>query len=247
VTAWRTRVLSPTGAIAAFFVGSIIFGAGGWPFVLTLFAFFVPAVLLSRIGLAHKRALQTLGKEGVRDGAQVLANGGVAALCALLAIAGSQFWLAAFAAALATAAADTFGTEIGTLSPSPPHSILTGKTVGTGLSGGITLLGTLAEIAGAFLVAGVARIAHVSPAFFAVAIGGVAGACIDSLLGASAQALRYCGGCNLFCESERHRCGADTRLVRGLPWLTNDGVNFLATLGGALTAGALLFYFPNFF
>jgi len=26
--------------------------------------------------------------------------------------------------------------------------------------------------------------------------------------------------------------------VRGRPWLTNDGVNFLATLSGAVVAGA---------
>ncbi|MGB6412496.1 MAG: DUF92 domain-containing protein, partial [Candidatus Cybelea sp.] len=70
----------------------------------------------------------------------------------------------------------------------------------------------------------------------AVAIGGVAGALLDSLLGASLQALRWCPRCECECETSLHRCGTTTTMRRGIGWFQNDAVNFCATLGGALVA-----------
>ncbi|HKU82187.1 MAG TPA: DUF92 domain-containing protein, partial [Candidatus Tumulicola sp.] len=54
--AWRARALTPSGAIAAFFVGTIVFGAGGWPAAAVLFAFFIPSTLLSRFVRERKKA-----------------------------------------------------------------------------------------------------------------------------------------------------------------------------------------------
>ncbi|MGB7015894.1 MAG: DUF92 domain-containing protein, partial [Candidatus Cybelea sp.] len=68
------------------------------------------------------------------------------------------------------------------------------------------------------------------------AIGGVAGALLDSLLGASLQALRWCPRCECECETSLHRCGTTTTMRRGIGWFQNDAVNFCATLGGALVA-----------
>ncbi|MBV8688993.1 MAG: DUF92 domain-containing protein, partial [Candidatus Eremiobacteraeota bacterium] len=53
------------------------------------------------------------------------------------------------------------------------------------------------------------------------------------------QALRFCRGCAEFCESDPHRCGADTTLVRGIGWINNDAVNFLATVAGAAIAATV--------
>ena len=136
--AWRARALTPSGAIAAFFVGTIVFGAGGWPAAAVLFAFFIPSTLLSRFGRERKKAAVE-AKHGARDGWQVLANGGVAALCVLLALRGGMPFYAAFAGAFAAAAADTWGTEIGTLSSAAPRSIVTLRRVAPGLSGGIVV------------------------------------------------------------------------------------------------------------
>jgi uncharacterized protein (TIGR00297 family) len=237
--AWRLNALDPGGAVAAFFVGTATFGGLGGEGSAILIAFFVTSVGLSRFGKAAKVVrLIDIGKAGPRDAAQVLANGGVAAVCALLA-----FWIApryavAFAGALGAATADTWGTEIGTLVAQVPRSILTWRPVATGLSGGVTAAGTLAEFGGALLIAGVA--AGFGLAFWPVLAGGVAGALADSILGASLQALRWCPQCRRACETDPHHCGATTEPIRGFGWFGNDNVNFAATLSGALVAFSLV-------
>ena len=237
--AWRVRSLSSSGALAAFVVGTIVFGWKGWPGAAVLFAFFVPSAVLSRVGRARKRAMLDVAKHGPRDAWQVLANGGVAAACALpFGDRYAALFAAAFAGAFAAAAADTWGTEIGTLVRAAPRSILTLRPVSTGMSGGITAAGTAATVAGAAFVGAVADAAHVA-ALVPVAAGGVAGALIDSLLGASLQALRWCPSCALACETNPHHCGTPTSLRRGMGWLENDAVNLAATLTGAIVAGAL--------
>ena len=224
--AYRTRALTLHGAAAAFAVGTIVFASGGWRCAAILFAFFIPSTLISRIGAKHGPP---------RSGWQVLANGSVAAICALAATRGSGLFPAAFAGAFAAASADTWGTEIGTLSRRPPVSILTFRKVQAGRSGGVTVLGSAATICGALCVALVASAVGVAP-FWSVAAGGIAGALLDSVLGASLQALRWCAACECECETRLHDCGRQTVLRRGAGWLENDGVNFAATLGGAVVA-----------
>lgn len=233
--AYRAHALTLSGAAAAFIIGAVTFGIGGWQAALVLFAFFIPSTILSRIGKRRKRELVDVGKQGARDAWQVAANGGIAALAMLLSLRFGGMMLAAFAGAFAAASADTWGTEIGTLARGTPRSILTLKPVPTGLSGGITWQGTVAEFAGALLVAAVASALHFAP-FVPVAIGGVAGAFLDSILGATAQSLRYCPSCNRECETNPHLCGTRTELRRGFEWFENDAVNFAATLCGALVA-----------
>jgi uncharacterized protein (TIGR00297 family) len=238
--AWRMQALTVDGAVAAFFVGSAVFGSLGFPGATILLAFFVSSVGLSRWGRAVKHRLLDAGKHGARDARQVLANGGVAAVCALLARHGDIRWHVAFAGAFAAATADTWGTEIGTLGNAIPRSIIHGKPVARGLSGGVTFAGTAAEFAGALCIALVARLCGVQ-AWGVVALAGVAGALIDSLLGATLQSLRWCPACLRPCETNPHHCGAVTLPRRGLPWFGNDLVNFGATLTGALVA----FLVPN--
>ena len=235
LAAYRARSLTISGAIAAFVVGAITFGIGGWQAALVLFAFFIPSTILSRIGKRRKRELVDIGKQGARDAWQVAANGGVAALALLIAPRFGAPMLAAFAGAFAAASADTWGTEIGTLARGMPRSLLTFKPMPTGLSGGVTWQGTAAEIAGAFLVAIVAASVHLTP-LFPVAVGGIAGAFFDSALGATAQSLRYCPTCERNCETDPHVCGTPTQLQRGFAWFENDAVNFAATFAGALLA-----------
>lgn len=238
LAAYRFHALSRSGAVAAFAIGTAIFGAAGWQGACVLFAFFIPSTLLSRIGRARKRELVDIGKHGARDAWQVLANGGVAAVCIVLSLRYGLGYATAFAGALAAASADTWGTEIGTLARGTPRSILTLRPLATGLSGGITLQGTLAEFAGAALVGLIAWTLHLAP-FVAVLAGGVAGAFVDSLLGATLQALRWCPTCERACETNPHVCGTSTTLRRGAAWFDNDLVNLAATATGATVAAAI--------
>ena len=145
LAAYRGRALSTDGAVAAFAVGAIVFGARRVAKRRR-----APGVLHSVVA-AHARSAARESRNcaaqqrpAPRNAWQVLANGGVAALCALAALGWRIPFAAAFAGAFAAASADTWGTEIGTLSRRPPVSILTFRPHETGLSGGITLLGTAA-------------------------------------------------------------------------------------------------------
>jgi uncharacterized protein (TIGR00297 family) len=252
--ALRARALSRGGAAAAVAVGTLTHGFGGWPMTLVLLAFFIPSVGSSRIGRARKKLLTDIAKGGARDAYQVLANGGIATICGVIAggpagSGGSVRWYAAFAGAYAAATADTWGTELGTLVKHAPRSILTLRPIATGLSGGVTGPGSLAEVAGAtwiglvaaFAVRGIARQPACRPdrVGLAVAAGGVFGALVDSLAGATLQELRRCPACERACETNPHHCGTPTLLVRGLPGVSNDLVNAMATLSGAGVAFAL--------
>lgn len=240
LVALRAKALTLDGAIAAFVVGTVVFGAAGWPGAAVLLAFFVPSSLLTRVGRARKRRQLADVDHTARNGWQVLANGGVAALCALGALHWRAPFEAAFAGAIAAASADTWATEIGTLSSRPPVSIVTLRPVQTGISGGVSALGIAASAAGAVCVAVVAWLVRIAwlPA---VAAGGFAGSLLDSLLGATLQSRRWCPSCGIECETFVHRCGTQTQTQPrgGIPWLQNDAVNFAATLCGALVAAVI--------
>jgi uncharacterized protein (TIGR00297 family) len=239
LAAYRARALSRDGAIAAFVIGAIVVDAGGLNSAAVLLAFFVPSSLLTRMGRERKRLLRGTQEPTPRNAWQVLANGGVAALCATAALVASTPFSAAFAGAFAAASADTWGTEIGTLARRRPVSILTFRPMEAGLSGGVSLLGTVATIAGALCVAVVAALLHVAP-LWPVAVAGVVGALLDSIIGASLQARLWCPACACECETPRHLCGTPTTLRLGVRWIQNDAVNLMATLCGGLVAAALV-------
>jgi uncharacterized protein (TIGR00297 family) len=259
---YRRRALSRSGVVGAFITGGLLFGLGGLSGAALLLAFFISSSALSRFRESQKESLaEKFSKGSQRDLGQALANGGAAAVCMVgWAITGDTIWWVACAAALAEANADTWATELGVLNKTPPRLISDGRPVEVGASGGVSLGGTAAALAGSFLIALVAFIAirldpnlqsfdfaqdksliSNSPAlFFLITLSGLAASLFDSLLGATVQAIYFCDQCQK--ETERHpthRCGSFTHLIRGWKWLDNDWVNFLATtVGAALAAGA---------
>lgn len=213
--------LTPGGLVAACAVGAGVGLGLGWRGLVLLAAFLVSGSVLTQ--LAERRS-------PYRSVRQVLANGGVAALAALL---GS--WPAA-AGAIAAATADTWATEIGAFSPFAPRLITSGRRVTRGTSGGITLLGTLGAAAGAAAMAWLTRQLApqgAAPAFAVVAGAGVAGMLADSLLGATLQGKYECPACDARFEHGTTVCHEPVRLTRGWRWLDNDVVNLAATVVGA--------------
>ncbi|MDH2910077.1 MAG: DUF92 domain-containing protein [Candidatus Eremiobacteraeota bacterium] len=245
----KLRALTRGGTIAAAFVGAATLLGFHLVGAFVLLAFFLPSIALSKLPHPHPERLRDIDKQGARDAWQVAANGGVAGAAGALAFFIPQahmFAAAAFVGAFAAAAADTWGTEIGTRFGENVRSILTFRTDAGGLSGGVTTLGTLAEIAGALVVAASAALFALAP-LAAGAIGGIVGAFADSYLGASVQERRYCESCARACESDPHACGAPTLRVRGIRGFRNDAVNFSATIVGALTSAAIVAFGARYF
>jgi uncharacterized protein (TIGR00297 family) len=247
--AWRMGALSSSGAWAAAITGGLVFGLGGLEWAVLLLAFFTSSSALSRVFARRKADLAEKYSKGERrDWGQVLANGGVGALLALSsALFSGEVWpWIAYAGAMAAVNADTWATELGVFSPWSPRLITTGKLVERGTSGGVTLHGYLAALAGSALIGGLAvwmgenPLPAGLPLWIAVTLAGVAGSTFDSWLGASLQAIYYCPQCNKETErSPRHTCGTPTVFQHGWRWLNNDWVNFLCSLAGAATAYGL--------
>jgi uncharacterized protein (TIGR00297 family) len=240
--ALRLRALSVSGAAAAVAIGTAAFGFGGPAVAAAVIAFFLSGTVLSRVGGPRAKAARSMASKGsTRDAVQVLANGGVAAACAvvagLLPAARAEAWIAAAVGAIAVAAADTWATEIGALSTSAPRSIATWRVVLPGASGGITALGTSASALGGGAIAAVAAAFGMAGGpVRLIALGaliGLAGSAIDSILGAALQCRMRCDGCGQPCESSPHRCGASASRTGGLAFLDNDGVNAISTVAGA--------------
>src|SRR5260370_11906473 len=242
--ACRRRLLKKSGVVGAIASGTAIFSAGGWSWGLALIYFFVSSSLLSHYREREKARVTAdkFSKGSQRDILQVAANGGVATLMALTyGLTHDQLLQAGFAGTLAAATADTWATELGTLSPRQPRLITTAKHVPAGTSGGITLLGTSASFLGAlslllvFLSIPVFRRSLAALPLIAL-ISGLAGSFFDSLLGATVQAMYYCPTCHKEAKRRIPNCGTTAQPLRGLKWVNNDVVNFLATAFGGLVA-----------
>lgn len=244
--AYKARSLNKSGAVAAAFTGTIIFGVGGWQWAILLLTFFITSSALSRAFKNRKAKLEEKFSKGhERDAGQVFGNGGIATLFAALHFFyPNEVWVwAAFAASLAAVNADTWATELGVLNPNPPRMItnLT-KVVEKGTSGGISLVGTLASLAGSALIAFLASLLTGNWLLFPlVTLSGLAGSLFDSFLGGTVQAMYYCPTDKK--ETEKHplhTCGTETVHLRGWTWLDNDIVNFSCGVFGVVVSLLLL-------
>jgi len=252
---WRGS-LSLSGAVGAFIVGTLIFGLGGWVWGVVLAVFFISSSALSHFKEREKAAVAEKFEKGHRrDIGQVLANGGLGALIAMLSALVPEsavprdlwFWL--FIGVMATVTADTWATELGTLSKAAPRLITSGRVVEVGTSGGVSGLGTGVSLVGGLLigltagllgaVAGLVPWGAAAVVALIGALSGASGALLDSLMGATVQQIYYCDTCGKETERKRHRCGTDTRPLRGWGLMNNDLVNLLSSLGGGLVAVGL--------
>jgi len=251
--AWRKRALTASGAWSAAAMGAAYFALGGPLWFGSLLVFFGTSVFWSRWkrhARAKREAELHYAKTGRRDAGQVWANGGIGlALCAAHAVWPEPALAAAFVGVMASVNADTWATEIGALSRTLPRSVLTGRAVPAGTSGGVTPLGTAAAFAGAAVIGASAALLGggeearmpASALIALAAASGLAGAMADSALGAWQQAMYRCLACGALTEKRVH-CGEPALHAQGRRWMTNDLVNLLSSLlaGGLAALVALL-------
>jgi len=237
----RFKFLTPNGSVATFILASFIFGLGGWKWAIPIITFFILSSFLSKVRKKENAKIDTyFEKTGTRDYLQVLANGGLGGLLVVYnQIFPNEVNYYIYLASLSAVCADTWATEIGTLRKRVTYNVLTFKKIEQGMSGGISWIGTLGALLGSFVIAlsGLFWIdLHFVSYILLIVLAGLFGSFFDSILGATIQAQGKCNVCEKITEKNIH-CGVSTTHYRGLKWLNNDAVNFLA---GISSAGLIL-------
>jgi uncharacterized protein (TIGR00297 family) len=189
--AYALGMVSRSGALGGFVVGTTIYYCLGPQGFAVLALFVIGGSLLTRLGYGRKRRARTAEAAGGRRSAKnALANAGVAVLCALLtALTSLDVFAAAFVASLAAAFADTAESEVGQLYGRAPRLISTITIEPPGTDGAVSLPGTLAGLAAATLTAALGLPMGVveGPAqMLLVALAAFLGTVADSLVGALA-------------------------------------------------------------
>ena len=147
------RGVSLSGAIAGGLVCFVLYTAAGPGAFVLLILLFILTWSATRLGYQRKQKLGTAEKKEGRTASQVLANVGIAAVCAVAYHwRENSFFLLAMCATLTEAAADTVSSEIGQTSSRATRLITNWRRVPAGTNGGISLTGTLAGAAAALLI-----------------------------------------------------------------------------------------------
>jgi uncharacterized protein (TIGR00297 family) len=192
----------------------ILFAGVTW--FLLLLAFYLLGGAFTRYGYSQKQKMGIAQSHGGVRGYKNVYSNSLAALAMAICygVYGSDIFLYAFIASVATANGDTLASEIGETSRSRPRMITTFRETQPGVDGGVTPLGEAASFAGALLI-GLLATGMGMAGYSAVlvgAVGGFLGTNFDSLLGATLQS-------------------------RGI--LSNNGVNLAATAFGAVLGAAM--------
>ena len=209
------RGANRSGAVAGGIACFLLFAGAGPVAFIALVVLFAMTWGATRLGYQRKLALGLAERKDGRTAWQILANLTTAAISsAVYGATGNRAWLVAMLASLAEAAIDTIASEIGQYRRSRARMITTWEQVPAGTDGGITIEGSLAGMAAGMVIALVGVLGGMIgfSELWIPATAGFAGMLIDSVLGATLQR-------------------------RG--WISNQAVNFLATLVAAALAYAI--------
>lgn len=209
---YKRKSLDMVGTAVMIVMGIIIIFSAGANWLLLIVLFLVMCLFATKYSRKYKMSLGEF--EGRRTSKNVISNGVVA--CFMAAFGGYYLpFVGGFIGAIATATSDTLGSEIGVLDQHP-RLITTLQKVDPGTNGAVSVLGTASGIVGAAII-GIAAyllgiLANPVTAIMVSIVSGTVGCFMDSILGA---------------------------LFENQGWLTNEHVNLLATIVGAIV-GILL-------
>ncbi len=239
----KRRLLTPVGtafAVALDLAVSLAFGNMGF---LMMAVFLCGGVSIDKIKRKFRAEAASFEKKDdkTRDAYQVLANGALAFVFSALYIAfDNKAFLFAFMAAAAEAFSDTAASGLGSLSRGA-FDLFKMRKIEKGMSGGMSLIGTLASLLGAALSALIPLVFGEirMRGFLLVVLCAFSGALFDSFLGSLVQVKYRCLKCGKLTESPVH-CGDKCMKVSGLSFVNNDAVNFISSLFASVLA--MVFY-----
>ena len=166
----------------------VLFSLGGkWPYLWLILVFFFIGNLVTKYRYSRKESNGVA--EGIRTWRNVFGNGGSATIFALLyGITGNEILLLGFLGAMATAAGDTFATEVGEAHEKEPRLITNFQKVKVGTSGAVSTPGLIAALIGAGIISSIAFILDSNPMVLLIGIlAGFIGCNVDSLVGATIE------------------------------------------------------------
>lgn len=219
------KLLTPAGIAHAWVLGVLLWGSLGWQGYLVMMVYFLVGSAATRVGKAQKEAEGIAEKRsGARGPENVWGSALVGALCAVgvlivpLLDLGAQtapvvsLLLLGYVASIATKLSDTCASEIGKAYGQRTFLITTLQPVPRGTEGAVSLEGTLAGLVASVAIALIAwSVGLISLVGVAICvIAAFVATNLESVIGATLQS-RY-------------------------DWLTNELVNVLNTLIGAVVA-----------
>lgn len=218
-TAAGQRVLTPSGLLHAWALGVLLWSTLGWQGWTTCVVYLIGGSRVTKLGMAKKEALGIAeGRGGMRGPENVWGSAATAALCALATLvwpARAPALSIGVAASLATKLADTCASEVGKAYGKTTYLITTLRKVPAGTEGAVSAEGTAAGIVGSIVLTG-----------YAIAIGLVPG-----------MAMLPCVIAAFIANNVESFLGASVQGKVG--WMTNEVVNFINTLVGAVAAIAI--------
>ncbi len=222
VFSYKLKAADLSGLFSGALMGILLIVFADVRWFLIMLTFFILGAGTTKFRFDKKKALGVAESHGgVRGYFNVFANG-IVSLCGaiLFGITKDPLFIALFLGSVACATSDTLASEVGVVGKTP-RLITTFREVPRGTNGGVTLIGELAAISGAVIIAVVAYMLGVADlTLVAVTIlSGFFGTNIDSLIGALYE--------------NKHVFG-------------NAGTNFLATLSSGIFAVAVYFVFISF-
>lgn len=194
-------------------------------FVLLL-SFLFLSIAIDKVKKLGKHEDSITKKGDCRDEIQVIANGLIPMLLAIMYFYTKDFlFIVSYAAVLTEAFADTVASGLGVFSRHT-FDLFKMRRCQKGISGGMSVIGTGASLLGAILFSllilpfGIKSFSVVLVA----ALSAFLGVLFDSFLGSVVQVKYRCAVCSALTERESH-CGTPTVKARGCKFFDNDVVN----------------------
>ena len=220
------KLLTPFGYLNALFLGIVVWGTLGWRGYLIVMLFFLLGSALTFVGIDQKEA-EGIAEErsGVRGAGNVWGSALTATICAIATLFYpfpiKQLFILGYVASFCTKLADTTASEVGKAYGKTTYLITTLKPVPRGTEGAVSLEGTIAGILASVILAVIAWIIGLISPLGVVwcIIAAFIATTIESLIGAT--------------------------LESRFEWLTNDLVNFINTVIGAIAAIVLSSIFSS--
>jgi uncharacterized protein (TIGR00297 family) len=219
----RLNWLTKSGTFAAGIMGGMVIIFSDWQHIIPFLIFFIAGSITSK--------LQQPSSGSGRNAIQVISNGIIALIMLLIfSLTQSEIYLTGFLVSLSISLCDTFSSDVGSFMKGSTYDIITWKPVQSGVSGGVSLPGTIAGLVASVLFALFAGFIYDinTNDLFAIVAGGVAGMITDSILGSRWQS-RYLLHGKIIEEKMLNAVHHS-----GHQWLDNNMVNLVSNLSVSL-------------